>query len=79
MNFMPLTIGFLGIGVIYDFWTLNDQITWFNNKRQSQILLPKNDSCPPESLNGPERKEPCQPLQPGFAGLKLFDNRIGSA
>jgi TM2 domain-containing membrane protein YozV len=29
-----LTIGFLGIGVIYDFWTLNDQITLLNSKRQ---------------------------------------------
>ena len=27
-----LTCGFLGIGVIYDFWTLNDQITLINSK-----------------------------------------------
>ena len=26
-----LTAGFLGIGVIYDFWTLNDQITLINS------------------------------------------------
>jgi TM2 domain-containing membrane protein YozV len=25
-----LTCGFLGIGIIYDFWTLNDQITLIN-------------------------------------------------
>jgi TM2 domain-containing membrane protein YozV len=29
-----LTVGFLGIGWIYDFWTLNDQITLLNSKRQ---------------------------------------------
>jgi len=29
-----LTMGFLGFGVIYDFWTLNDQITLLNSKRQ---------------------------------------------
>jgi TM2 domain-containing membrane protein YozV len=28
-----LTVGFLFIGVIYDFWTLNDQITLLNSKR----------------------------------------------
>jgi hypothetical protein len=28
-----LTGGFLGIGVIYDFWTLNDQITLINSQR----------------------------------------------
>jgi len=27
-----LTCGFLGIGIIYDFWTLNDQITLINSK-----------------------------------------------
>ena len=27
-----LTLGFFGIGVIYDFWTLNDQITLLNRK-----------------------------------------------
>ena len=27
-----LTGGFLGIGVIYDFWTLNDQITLINSQ-----------------------------------------------
>jgi TM2 domain-containing membrane protein YozV len=27
-----LTGGILGIGVIYDFWTLNDQITVINSK-----------------------------------------------
>ena len=27
-----LTAGFLGIGWIYDFWTLNDQITLINSK-----------------------------------------------
>ena len=27
-----LTCGFVGIGVIYDFWTLNDQITLINSK-----------------------------------------------
>jgi hypothetical protein len=32
--FYLLVIGFLGIGVIYDFWTLNDQITLLNSKRQ---------------------------------------------
>lgn len=28
-----LTAGFLGIGVIYDFWTLNNQITLINAKK----------------------------------------------
>jgi TM2 domain-containing membrane protein YozV len=28
-----LTGGFLGIGIIYDFWTLNDQITLINGRR----------------------------------------------
>jgi hypothetical protein len=27
-----LTGGILGIGVIYDFWTLNDQISLINSK-----------------------------------------------
>ena len=27
-----LTVGFFGIGWIYDFWTLNDQITLINSK-----------------------------------------------
>ncbi|MGD9182977.1 MAG: TM2 domain-containing protein [Desulfobacterales bacterium] len=27
-----LTAGFFGIGWIYDFWTLNDQITLMNSK-----------------------------------------------
>lgn len=30
-----LTAGFLGVGVIYDFWTLNDQITVLNSVRGS--------------------------------------------
>ena len=29
-----LTGGLLGIGIIYDFWTLNDQITMINASRQ---------------------------------------------
>lgn len=29
-----LTFGFLFIGVIYDFWTLNDQITLINSKNR---------------------------------------------
>jgi TM2 domain-containing membrane protein YozV len=29
-----LTGGILGIGVIYDFWTLNDQITLINSKNE---------------------------------------------
>jgi len=28
-----ITGGFLGIGVVYDFWTLNDQITLINSRR----------------------------------------------
>jgi TM2 domain-containing membrane protein YozV len=31
-----LTGGFLAIGMIYDFWTLNDQITLVNSKSQSR-------------------------------------------
>ena len=27
-----LTLGFFGFGIIYDFWTLNDQITIVNNR-----------------------------------------------
>jgi TM2 domain-containing membrane protein YozV len=30
-----LTAGFLGVGVIYDFWTLNDQITVLNGARDA--------------------------------------------
>jgi hypothetical protein len=29
-----LTGGILGIGVIYDFWTLNDQITLINSRKR---------------------------------------------
>jgi TM2 domain-containing membrane protein YozV len=29
-----LTGGILGIGVIYDFWTLNDQISLINSKNE---------------------------------------------
>lgn len=32
-----LTGAFLGIGYIYDFWTLNDQITLINARRSSSI------------------------------------------
>ena len=32
-----LTAGFIGIGVIYDFWTLNDQITLINSSDRSVI------------------------------------------
>jgi hypothetical protein len=27
-----LTMGLVGFGVIYDFWTLNDQVTLINSK-----------------------------------------------
>lgn len=30
-----VTLGLFGIGVIYDLWTLNDQITLINGKQQS--------------------------------------------
>jgi TM2 domain-containing membrane protein YozV len=31
--FYLLTAGFVGIGVVYDFWTLNDQVTVVNGAR----------------------------------------------
>jgi TM2 domain-containing membrane protein YozV len=32
-----LTAGLLGIGVIYDFWTLNDQITLINSADRNRF------------------------------------------
>jgi hypothetical protein len=33
-----LTLGILGIGYIYDFWTLNDQITVINGSTQPRQI-----------------------------------------